>query len=369
MPKISIHTHLMPPDHRSMFFKSKLGSLVCSFCARQFSFTNHLIRHVQLAHPNNVTSKILRSVARGQMSCRPKQRQDQECTSKIVTCQDCSATFIHKGSLRSHILAAHSKPPSRSRKVGRPCSKVLKFTNERNKKHPGVAHHKCVHENCSTEFVSKRKLDDHIKIKHQSCPVIEESSIANPDESTTDRPQNSDLIMPDQEKSAKPRCGICMKQFHRSRSVRLHIKSLHPEQGNESCPFQRCTIFCSGRDELQLHYKNVHHLDGPLFCDQCDFRAQLAATLRLHMVRHSHLRVQVKVKLQAGQSGLVSNVRKCPHCGWMKMVKYFASHCQESVCPSCRSVFLCKGLEDRHKCPIKVNQKSEVIHFKLSIDF
>jgi hypothetical protein len=372
LPAIKIHTHLMPPDHRNMFFKSKPGSLVCSFCARKFSFTNHLIRHVQLAHPNNVTSKILRSVARGKMSSRPNQHQ--ECTSKIVYCQDCDAAFINKGSLRLHVLAAHTnQSPSCKRKVGRPCSKVLKFTNQRNKKYPDVTHHKCVHENCSKAFASKGKLDNHIKLEHLSCPIIGKSSIANPtflsEDLATHRPQNSDVIMPDQEKSAKLCCGVCMKQLGSCKSLRHHIKILHPELGNESCPFHRCTIFCSSRDELRLHYKNVHHLDGPLFCDQCDFRAQVAGRLRLHMAHHSHLKVQVKVKLQAGQSTLVSNVSRCPHCRWMKMVKYFASHCQESACPDCRSVFPCKGLKDQHNCPIKVNQQAEVIHFKLSIDF
>lgn len=368
-------------EHTKQLFKStRRGSLACSVCTREFSFTNHLIRHVQLAHPNNVTSKILRLAARGKMSTRPTHQlqEPQGSASKIVHCEDCKGSFINKSSLQSHFLAAHIPY---SQKVAHSCVKVLNFTKKRNnhvkKKQPDVVY-KCEHENCSNVFISQGKLDAHIKLKHTNCPDIQTpAQLPMPlnETLTTVIPQN---IEPDeldlnleQGDLAKPHCSLCLKQLSTFKNVRRHIKDMHPQLGNMSCTHKLCTFFCFSRRELQLHYKNVHQIDGPFFCNQCDFSAQVAGTLRLHLIEHSQLKVRVAVTVEECQdlNAPVSNVSKCPHCGWMKLTQCLASHCQESVCPDCRSVFLCQALNDQHKCPNKVNQNLENFNLKLTFTF
>jgi len=145
------------------------GDVACGFCPR-FLKQNHMLKHVQVKHPEEVENMPTQTVV--------TKEEDGNEASKGAKCNLCPKAFAGQDYLERHILVKHSGKPGKNdgdTVTEWQCDQCQKYLGSRN----ALKNHMPIHmpekpfkcNDCEKEFTQKGNLKTHIERYHTSQEV------------------------------------------------------------------------------------------------------------------------------------------------------------------------------------------------------
>ena len=279
-------------------YVSHSGSAKCNNCQRTFTHQNSLDRHIKMQictieRPKKSGNSYECETCHKKFPWASHLRRHSVCHTESAECTICQRVFSHQNSLERHMKRQHDgekcelKPVARTYKCqSKQCDEVFPLLEDR-KKHEQLQHDgkplEC--DICAQKFSVKCHLKRHMGIHTEA-----------------------------------KECDICQQICKNESCLESHRKS--HTQGKLMC--QYCGKTFSDRFRLNTH--EALHKNKDLFkCCHCNKCLSNAASLRLHMQRHTgylylckHCGEGLPTKKQLAEHEAIHTgvkAHKCPICG------------------------------------------------------
>eukprot|EP00953_Heterococcus_sp_UTEX-ZZ885_P008871 5265-Heterococcus_DN1.PRE.23 len=201
-------------------------------CAKTFTTTGHMQRHVKSVHEHI---------------------KDVKCTWK-----GCDQLFTDKGHMQRHVKAVHEQIKDVKCTWGE--CKQLFATNQHMQQHVKAVHEhiknvKCTWEGCDQVFSRSENMQAHVKEVHQKINV-------------------------------KCTWEGCDQLFTKKWSMQNHVKTAHEQIRDVQCTWEGCNQLFSRFEHMQKHVKAVHQQIKDVKCtwEGCDQLFSTAGDMRSHYV-------------------------------------------------------------------------------------
>ncbi|XP_037289232.2 uncharacterized protein LOC119182282 [Rhipicephalus microplus] len=230
--------------------KRKRREFICSHCSFITDSYSQLCDHVVEKHPN----------------------------VSVHQCESCQKPFLHSAMLEHHRKTVHDNTgQSTATRIGKnsmtrlyPCT----FCDRVFKSYQGIRAHTNIHKNlrpfecrkCGASLTSLNNLKAHMVCIHGSP-------------------------------GDNAKCPHCPKVFKLKRSLSIHMRAIHSQQGRRQC--ELCGKWLSTERKLQRHVALTHYGDSVdaqdtafsllrlLKCNHCDFQSFSYSRLARHRVTHT----------------------------------------------------------------------------------